>query len=136
MDPKQFHRRLLAIVVLLALMLAGMGASLYDLQINQGADYYEQSQYKIAEVQPVEAARGQILDRNGQVLVSNRVVYQVTLDTGLMGKDRNQILLALVQAARTEGGEWTATLPITRAEEAHAILQRGENVGKVVLLVK
>ena len=28
------------------------------------------------------------------------------------------------------------TLPITEAEEAHAILQRGENVGKVVLLVK
>lgn len=28
------------------------------------------------------------------------------------------------------------TLPITEAEEAHAILQRGENVGKVVLTVK
>ncbi len=28
------------------------------------------------------------------------------------------------------------TLPITEAEEAHAILQRGENVGKVVLVVK
>ena len=28
------------------------------------------------------------------------------------------------------------TLPITDAEEAHAILQRGENVGKVVLKVK
>jgi NADPH:quinone reductase-like Zn-dependent oxidoreductase len=27
-------------------------------------------------------------------------------------------------------------LPITEAEEAHAILQRGENVGKVVLTVK
>ena len=27
-------------------------------------------------------------------------------------------------------------LPIQRAEEAHAILQRGENVGKVVLTVK
>ena len=27
-------------------------------------------------------------------------------------------------------------LPITEAEEAHAILQRGENVGKVVLQVK
>ena len=26
-------------------------------------------------------------------------------------------------------------LPITEAEEAHAILQRGENVGKVVLTV-
>lgn len=28
------------------------------------------------------------------------------------------------------------TLPITKAEEAHAILQRGENIGKVVLEVK
>lgn len=28
------------------------------------------------------------------------------------------------------------TLPITMAEEAHAILERGENVGKVVLVVK
>lgn len=28
------------------------------------------------------------------------------------------------------------TLPITEAEEAHVILQRGENVGKVVLIVK
>ena len=28
------------------------------------------------------------------------------------------------------------TLPITEAEEAHAILERGENVGKVVLIVK
>ena len=28
------------------------------------------------------------------------------------------------------------TLPITEAEEAHAILQRGENVGKVVLVIK
>ena len=27
-------------------------------------------------------------------------------------------------------------LPITEAEAAHAILQRGENVGKVVLTVK
>lgn len=28
------------------------------------------------------------------------------------------------------------TLPITEAEEAHAILERGENVGKVVLIIK
>ena len=27
------------------------------------------------------------------------------------------------------------TLPIEKAEEAHAILERGENIGKVVLIV-
>ena len=98
MDPKQFRRRALAVAVLLALMVAGMGATLYDLQINNGADYYEQSQRRVAETQTVESARGQILDRNGQVLVSNRVVYQVTLDTSRMGSasKRNQILLELL----------------------------------------
>ena len=127
MDPKQFRRRALAVAVLLALMVAGMGATLYDLQINNGADYYEQSQRRVAETQTVESARGQILDRNGQVLVSNRVVYQVTLDTSLMkdedkdavttaGSRRNDTLLALIEAARAEGVEWADNLPISKTE--------------------
>ena len=127
MEPKQFHRRALAVAVLLALMVTGMGATLYDLQINNGADYYEQSQRRVAETQTVESARGQILDRNGQVLVSNRVVYQVTLDTSLMkdeedapapaaGSRRNDTILALIEAARTEGVEWADSLPISKTE--------------------
>ena len=116
MNTRQFHRRVWAMVLLLALMITGMGATLYDLQINNGEDYYQQTQYKIAETQTVESARGQILDRNGQVLVSNRVIYQVTLDTSLMGEERNHIILALIQAARAEGVEWTDSLPISKTE--------------------
>ena len=102
MEPKQFHRRVLAVVVLLAVMLTAMGTTLYDLQINNGEDYYQQSQYKIVETQNVEAARGQILDRNGQVLVSNEAIYQVKLDTSPMKDDRNDIILELIQVAREE----------------------------------
>ena len=114
MNTKQFHRRVWAMVLLLALMVTGMGAALYDLQINNGDEYYAQTQKKIAENQAVPAARGQILDRNGQVLVSNKVVYQVTLDLKLMGDDRNAILLDLVNIARDEGVEWADSLPISR----------------------
>ena len=120
----QRNRNLLAL--LLALMLTGMGATLYDLQVVNGRDYYEQSQRKIAETETVEAARGQILDRNGRVLVSNEVVYQVTLDTSLMEEDRNEdgrveddrngILLSLIQIAREEGVEWSDDLPISQTE--------------------
>lgn len=126
MEPKQFNRRILAVALLLALMLTGMGATLYDLQVVNGRDYYEQSQRKIAETETVEAARGQILDRNGRVLVSNEVVYQVTLDTSLMEEDRNEdgrveddrndILLSLIQIAREEGVEWSDDLPISQTE--------------------
>ena len=113
MNTKQFHRRVWAMVALLVMIITGMGAALYDLQINNGEGYYEQTQKKIADKQSVPAARGQILDRNGQVLVSNQVVYQVTLETSRMGEERGEILLSLMDAARLEGVEWTDNLPIT-----------------------
>ncbi len=118
MDSKQFHRRVWAVVVLLAMMITGMGFTLYDLQINHGAEIYENSQHKISEKLINEAARGQVLDRNGQVLVTNRVVYQVTLDLSLMGKggERRDAVLALIRAARDSGVEWEDTLPISKAE--------------------
>ena len=115
MDSKQFHRRVWVMVLLLALMVTGMGAALYDLQINNGDSYYLATQKKIAETQTVEAARGQILDRNGQVLVSNKVIYEVRLNTKLMGNDqkRNGIFLSLIQAARADVVTWTDNLLIT-----------------------
>ena len=72
MEPKQFHRRVLAVVLALALAYGALGSELYDLQVNNGAELRRKSQYKIAETETVEAARGQILDRNGKVLVSTR----------------------------------------------------------------
>lgn len=100
-------------VVLLAFLLTNMGTSLYDLQINNGDEYYQQSKYKIAETEIVEAGRGQILDRNGRVLVSDKAAYQVKLNTSLMGDNRNAILLSLIQVARENGVAWSDTLPIS-----------------------
>jgi len=114
MDSKQFHRRVWVMVLLLAIIFTSLGAALYDLQINNGDDYYQKTQKKIAENQTVEAARGWILDRNGQVLVSNKVIYQVTLDTSLMKEERNDIILSLIDAARVEGVEWVDNLPISK----------------------
>lgn len=147
MNTKQFRRRVWAMVLLLALMVTGMGATLYDLQINNGNSYYDATQKKIAETQIVPTARGWILDRNGQVLVSNRVVYQVTLDVGLMDKDeerdRNEILLALFRAARTEGVEWADSLPITKTapfrfttDDPYYVLSQDEDGNEVKTLTR
>lgn len=113
MDTKQFHRRVWAVVVLLAMIITGLGASLYDLQINHGEAYYSQSQSKIAETETVEAGRGQILDRNGRILVSDKAVYQVTLNTALMGDARNDTILSLIQVSRETGVTWGDSLPIS-----------------------
>lgn len=146
MNTKQFHRRVWAMVLLLALMVTGMGAALYDLQINNGEENYQKTQKKIAEAQTIPAARGQILDRNGQILVSNKVIYEVRLDTRLMGKTQgeiNAVLMALVEAARAEGVEWSDSLPITRTapfrfttENPYFVTERDEEGVEVKTLTR
>jgi len=109
----QFTRRLISVIVLLALLMGCMGATMYHLQIVRGEEFYAQSQRKIAETQTVESDRGDILDRNGRVLVSNETVYQVKLDTSRMGERRNEILLSLIRIAREQGEVWEDTLSIS-----------------------
>ena len=116
MNHKQFSRRVIGVVVVLAILLTFLCSNLYTIQYTKGADYAEQSVAKVSETETVSASRGNILDRNGKVLVSNQVSYNVTLDLNLLSskeKNRCDTLLALTQAATEQGITWTDTLPIT-----------------------
>lgn len=99
----------------MAVVLLVLGSTLYNIQKVNGDYYYEKSQTRIAETEIVESARGNILDSSGRTLVSNRTIYQVTLNTSLMGKDteRNATILSLIRLAQDSGVEWNDTLPIT-----------------------
>lgn len=116
MNHKQFSRRVIGVVVMLAILLTFLCSNLYTIQYTNGADYAEQSVAKVSETETVSASRGNILDRNGKVLVSNQVSYNVTLDLNLLGnkeKNRCDTILSLTQAATEQGITWTDTLPIT-----------------------
>ena len=115
MDPKQFRRRTTLITALFFGLLAVFVCVLYGLQIINGEDYLQQSQRKIAATETVEAARGEILDRYGRVLVTNRISYQVTLDTSLMGtaEQRNETLLQLMAICKEQGVSWSDSLPVS-----------------------
>ena len=116
MDSRQFHIRLRGVQVILAALVLGFIWLLWDLQVANGAYYRDQSVRKITNSETVEAARGEILDRYGRVLVSNRTTYQVTLNSSLMGKEekRNPNLLKLLEICREEGVSWPDTLPISQ----------------------
>ncbi len=117
MDGKLFSRRSRAVLFLLGAILTVFILALYDLQVVQGAYYREQSTKKIANTETVQAARGEILDRYGRALVTNRASYQVTLDTKLMGEvqNRNRTLLSLLTVCRDQGQDWNDSLPITQS---------------------
>jgi len=115
MDSQQFHKRTWSMVALMTALLLTLGAFLYRTQVVRGAYYAALSRQKIANIESVEASRGDITDAYGRVLVTNQVSYQVTLDTSRMGgvENRNRILTELVQVCRDSGVEWSDSLPIT-----------------------
>lgn len=103
---------------LIALLVAVMAVYvwfLFDLQVVKGDYYREQSIRKITNIETVQAARGEIFDRYGRALVTNRATYQVTLNEKQMGsaQERNDTVLALIRACREQGVEWNDSLTIT-----------------------
>lgn len=103
-------------MIFLCLVMAVFFGILWDLQINR-KDYYSQRLSKpVGTTETVPAARGELVDRYGRNLVTNQVVYQVTLNTNLMGEQQNDILLELVHVAQDHGVTWPDTLPLTKED--------------------
>lgn len=107
--------RIAALAVILAVLLVIFLVALYKLQIVEGNAYYEESRNTVASTQRVKAARGNILDRYGRVLVSNtscnNLVFNV--DDLFDQDDPNAVLLQMVHAVWTSGDTYTDELPVT-----------------------
>ena len=108
--------RLYIIILIIAVLTAIFVVTLYSLQIVEGAAYYAQSQDSISTTVSVPAARGDILDRYGRPLVSNKVVNDLTIDAQSLFEqaDPNAVILKLTKAVTDSGAEYTDTLPITK----------------------
>ena len=85
-------------IVVFALF-AALFARLYYLQIMVTDQYQVAAQANRIRVVPVEAPRGRILDRDGTVLVDNRISVQVTVDRTVLDEleddERERVLTAV-----------------------------------------
>ena len=106
-----------ALLVALPLILACVALFvLYDLQVMKTEYYAEQSRNTVYSTEVITAARGEILDRYGRVLVSNRVSLDVTINRKRLveGDDPNGAILGLIQLVQAAGYPYVDTMPITR----------------------
>jgi penicillin-binding protein 2 len=76
---KSMLKRLRIFMLLVLLAMVGLGARLYWLQIHQYDFYFARAETNRIRELPVTAARGEIFDRNGEVLVANRPGFTVSL---------------------------------------------------------
>lgn len=109
-------RTFLALVLVLAIT-AGFGYELYDIQIKNHDYYVSQNNAVRTYTVPIEPARGEIVDRNGNPLVTNRNGNSIILDAAVFpSKDendkRNEIIINLLNLFEKNGEEAVNNLPL------------------------
>ena len=115
-NPHPAKRRVIALLAFFGAFLLLFAAVLYDAQILHGGENRAKSISSNAASETVTASRGIITDRNGKVLVSNRLAYTLVFDRSGFDDDAalNAAILRLVQLCEETGTGWNDTLPIGR----------------------
>ena len=91
--------RLVVLAVVFVLLLGVYFVALYKLQIIGGREYYAVGETETKEDITIAAARGNILDRYGRLLVSNSLCNNLSINvTELFSQDDpNAVILRAVQ---------------------------------------
>ncbi|MBP3685247.1 MAG: hypothetical protein J6J12_09865 [Oscillospiraceae bacterium] len=107
--------RALLFLVLFAFVLVLFAGRLFVLQIIETDGDTDNTQV-YGTVTTVRAARGDILDRNGNVLVGNRASYNLVFNHYVIKSyaERNQALYNLVQKCKELGIEYSDHFPVSR----------------------
>jgi penicillin-binding protein 2 len=110
-----YRFRISLVVFLLALVTAIYAIRLFSLQLTDDDDSTYTSANTTTYSLTVAAARGDILDRHGNVLVSNRASYSVILNSVVLfnADDPNGLLLKLAETCIKNGIEYTENLPLS-----------------------
>lgn len=78
-ERRLFQRRALVMLIVVFLLLAGLAARMYQLQVAEHDIYTTLSDKNRVQVQSVPPPRGLVYDRNQVLLAENRPVFSVTL---------------------------------------------------------
>ena len=114
--PRSFNARLITLACFLGACLLSFLVVLYNTQIVHGDEYLAKSITSTAKTETVQASRGLLTDRNGKVLVSNRITYTLSFDASVFNNNAstNAAILRLLQLCQSNNITWTDNLPISR----------------------
>lgn len=108
--------RLIVLKIVIAIMLAAVLFKLFDLQVMKGEQYLEVATSRLTTNIVEKAPRGEILDRYGSALVTNKVGYSIVMQkTGMSDDELNDMIKKLVDILYINNVEYYDSLPISFA---------------------
>ena len=107
--------RAIALVLIFALVLSLYSYRLFDLQIIETDGNTDNTEVYVTQTR-VKAARGDILDRNGNILVGNRASYDLVFNHYVItsADDTNGSLMKLIEKTRELGITYLDHFPVTK----------------------
>lgn len=107
-------KRFTFLLVFAGILAFALIARLFYLQIIKGQQYLAMSTQRYTTSMVEKAPRGEILDRYGKPLVTNRVGYSLVLQkTDISDEQLNEVLLKILQILEGSEYEYSDTLPIS-----------------------
>ena len=112
-------KRTTVLILVFVIMSVVLVRRLFDLQIIQGEDYISKFQARTTKERVLKSTRGNILDRNGDILASNVLSYSLTLeDNGTYTSTReknltlNGVAYQVLQILHSNGDDITQSFHI------------------------
>ncbi len=110
----------LVLTILIVLASVGFaGIKLMQIQVVDSQTYVDTSQKYQTVEQVIPSFRGEIVDCNGESIVSNKLGFNVLVDMSAFPDDLqegNEILLRTAEILEQYGSEWEDKMPITMSE--------------------
>lgn len=118
-------RTVISIILVIAVVF-GFTFDLFNIQIKNHDYYASQSSAVKTYTVPIEAARGDIVDRNGNVLVTNRKGNSIVLNAAYFpsaeeNDERNAIILRLIELFNRNDEEYAHNFPVKLDSSGNAV---------------
>ncbi len=124
MKPRYKSARSTIAVILIVSVIAGFAVNLYKIQVRDNEYYIKQNNTVSKYIVPIEPARGEIVDRNGNSLVTNRQGNSIILNAVYFpnvkdNEQRNKIIYNLIKLFEAKGEEYAQNLPLKFDKNGH-----------------
>ena len=101
------------ISVIVVVLIVAIFARLFNLQIVNGVMYSQQSEKRLLKSTPVTASRGEITDRYGRPLVTNRMGFNIVFYKEYIEKENlNKLIADTIEILEAYSQTYYDTLPI------------------------
>lgn len=108
-----FNNRYLILSIITFLVSIVFIIRLFNLQIVDGKEYREKSERRMLRTEVITAPRGEIVDRNGVILATSKLSFNVELyKVNVTAEEQNAALVKLIKILEENGDTISSSFPI------------------------